>query len=182
MAPSRTWLLALHLAAGLAVLGCQGLARPASPAAGPEESRVSLEGSDVRSVLEYYRRLDALSESDLQREFSRAQQEASGRRPVDQIRLAVLLGLPRAPFKDYDRSLALLTDAAGSAAQDAVLKDFLLWFSSLVQELKRQGEQYQKLDLKFKEEKKQRELLQQKLDELATIEKQLLERDRPKNP
>jgi hypothetical protein len=36
--------------------------------------------------------------------------------------------------------------------------------------------------LKYREERKQRELLQQKLDELTTIEKSLQDRGKPKAP
>jgi hypothetical protein len=97
--------------------------------------------------------------------------------------LALLLSLPRAPFKDYDRSLSLINEYLNDpASQDSKLKDFLFILSSFVQELKNQDERYQKLDQKLKEEKKQRDVLEQKLEELKTIEKNLLERDKKSTP
>jgi len=108
---------------------------------------------------------------------------ADHRSPADRIRLAMLLGLPRAPFKNYDRSLTLFDEVLRDPfGRNADAKAFLAAFSAMVLELKRQSEQYQTLDTKLKEERKQRELLQQKLDELTTIEQKLLEQGSKKSP
>lgn len=167
--------------------GCAGFEfashrSPTAPVVGGKPA--ALEGSEVASLLKYAQSLDSLNEEELQQEFSRAQQVATERhQPGDRMRLALLLGFPRAPFKDYDRSLALLDEAsADPAAQDAVSKAFVSLVASAVREFKRQGEQYQKLDARYKEEKKQRDLLQQKLDELTTIEQKLLEQGSKKSP
>ncbi|MBI3621799.1 MAG: hypothetical protein HY208_06380 [Nitrospirae bacterium] len=185
MQARRVWWIAVY-GACLMVLGCSALdaLRRPSPAGVQREAPAAPNGSDMQSVLEYYRGLEALSEEGLQQEFARAQQAMSERhQSADRIRLAVLFGLPRATFRNYDRAVELLNDEAGDpAGRDAASKDFLLFLSAVMQELKKQSEQYQKLDLKFKEERKQRELLQQKLEELTTIEKNLLEQGASKKP
>ncbi|HUJ78976.1 MAG TPA: hypothetical protein VLY45_01525 [Nitrospiria bacterium] len=139
---------------------------------------------EVASLLEYARGLEVLNEAALQEEFTRAQQAVTERhQPGDRIRLALLLGDPRAPFKDYDRSLALLDEVvADQTGQDDASRALAGFLSSMVREFKKQGDQYLKLDAKYKEEKKQRELLQQKLDELTTIEQKLLEQGTKKSP
>jgi hypothetical protein len=168
------------------MLGCSApdFARGPVPVDTQRAAPATVEGSDTTSLLEYYLSLEALGEEELQQEFARAQQVASERhQPADRVRLAMLLGLTRAPFRNYDRSLALLDEAINDpAGRDPAAKTFLAFLSSQVREFKRQGEQYQKLDVKLKEEKKQKELLQQKLDELTTIEQKLLEQGSKKGP
>jgi len=170
----------------LAVAGCAGLDfghRPSS--ADPQRTaRAVTEGMDVHDLADYYLSLEALDQEELQREFARVQAAAADHRsPADRIRLAMLLGLPRAPFKNYDRSLTLFDEVLRDPfGRNADAKAFLAAFSAMVLELKRQSEQYQTLDTKLKEERKQRELLQQKLDELTTIEQKLLEQGSKKSP
>jgi hypothetical protein len=188
---STVWYLSLHTVC-LIMLGCTLLPAtttapaPAVMAAGEpgQDKRLQLDRADLRAILAYYRRVKGMDEKSLQQELAEARQELAVRaRPVDQIRLAILLSLPSAPFQDYDRALGLLDDAAGASnADDQTVSDLLYALSSMLAELKGQWELYQKLDLKFREERKQRELLQQKLDELTTIEKNLLERGPQQTP
>jgi hypothetical protein len=170
----------------LAVAGCAGLDfghRPSS-AAPQRTAHAITEGADVHDMVDYYLSLEALDQEGLQREFTRVQAAAADHPgPVDRIHLAMLLGLPRAPFKNYDRSLTLFDEILrDSFGRNADAKGFLSAYSAMVLELKRQGEQNQNLDAKLKEERKQRELLQQKLDELTTLEQKLLEQGSQKSP
>jgi hypothetical protein len=88
----------------------------------------------------------------------------------------LLLSLPKAPFKDYDRSLALLQDEMDDPdGRDPALRDFLFSLSSWIGEMK-------SLDQKLRDERKQREALQQKLEGLKAIEKNLLEQEKKKQP
>lgn len=182
----RWWRRIAVCGVSLAVIGCAGVDfghRPSSD--DPQRTApVVTEGEDVRDLADYYLGLEALDQEGLQREFARAQAAVADRRqPGDRIRLAMLLGLPRAPFKNYEQSLALFGEAVrDSAGRDDAVKALLSAFSAMVLELKRHSDQYQKLDAKFKEERKQRELLQQKLDELTTIEQKLLDQGSRKNP
>jgi hypothetical protein len=170
----------------LVSFGCGSLKKVglASPAGVQKQENLELKDADFQSIAEYYRRLYSLSEEDLSREHSQAQQRLSeNNQPIDRIRLALLLSLPHAAFKDYSRSLTLLNDYSNDPAnQSSTLKDFLFFLSSFIQELKNQDERYQKLDQKLKEEKKLREALEQKLEELKTIEKNILERDKKGSP
>jgi len=179
--------LAVYSACLISAAGCAGFdftsfRAHSAPVDGKQPA--AQERSDVAALLQYARSLDTLNDQELQEEFSRAQQaETERHQPADRIRLALLLGDPRAPFKDYDRSLALLDAAsADPAGQDDASRALVSLLSSMVREFKRQGEQYQKLDAKYKDEKKQRELLQQKLDELTTLEQKLLEQGTKKSP
>jgi DNA repair ATPase RecN len=185
MNPVIIWFIAFQIVCLLS-FGCGNLKvmHQASPAEIQREESLVLKDSDIKSVLEYYRHLYSLNEEELNREYSQAQQTLSeSNQLIDRIRLALLLSMPRAPFKEYDRSLTLVKDYLNDPSQqDSRLKDFLSILSSFIQELKSQDERYQKLDQKLKEEKKQREALEQKLEELKTIEKNLLERDKKNKP
>jgi hypothetical protein len=186
MHPGRLWRIAV-CGACVAAAGCAGLdvARRPPPAGLQRDAPAVDDGADLHALSGYYLRLEALDQEGLQREFARAQDAVAERRqPADLIRLAILLGLPRAPFKNYDRSLTLLGEAVHDPAglDVAAAEPFLAAFSAMVRELNRQSDQYQKLDAKMKEERKQRELLQQKLEELTTIEQKLLEQGSKKNP
>ncbi len=185
MSPVIIWFIVFQIVC-LMSFGCGSLKMmsQASPAGSQKEESLVLKDSDIKSVLEYYRHLYSLSEEELNREYSQAQQTLSeSNKPIDRVRLVLLLSLPRASFKDYDRSLSLVNDYLNDpASQDSKLKDFLFILSSFIQELKNQDERYQKLDQKLKEEKKQKDVLEQKLEELKTIEKNLLERDKKNRP
>jgi len=165
--------------------GCQSLGNTnqALPAGIQKKESLVLKDSDLKSVLEYDRHLLSLSEEELNREYAHNQQTFSeSDNSVDRLQLILLLSLPSATFKDYDRSLTLLNDYLNnSIGQDSTLNDFLFLLSFFIQELKNQDERYQKLDQMLGEEKKQRELLQQKLEELTTIEKNLQERNNNKD-
>jgi hypothetical protein len=170
----------------LVVAGCAGLdfgRRSASDDRGQSAPAVA-EGADAHDLAVYYLSLEALDQEGLQREFVSVQAAVEEHHsPADRIRLAMLLGLPRAPFKNYDRSLTLFGEALRDpSGRNADAKSFLAAFSAMVLELKKQSEQNQSLEAKLKEERKQRDLLQQKLDELTTIEQKLLEQGSQKGP
>jgi hypothetical protein len=169
-----------------AVAGCAGLEFGHRPSSDDQERAAPAvtEGVNVHDLAVYYLNLEALDQDGLQREFVRVQADVEAHHsPADRIRLAMLLGLPRAPFKNYDRSLSLFGEALREPfGRNADAKSFLAAFSAMVLELKKQSEQNQSLESKLKEERKQRDLLQQKLDELTTIEKKLLEQGSQKSP
>lgn len=186
--PALIWFIVLP-SVSLAFVGCRGMDNirrqlfPATKATGTE-SGVVMQESGAAVVLEYYQYLLSLSEEDLLQEFSDAQETISEHpQHADPIRLAILLSLPYAPFKDYARSLTLVTDAIHRwDGYSSEITNFLIFFSSLLHELKTQEEQYQALGLAVKKEKEQRKeetvqrkLLERKLEELAAIEKNLLE-------
>jgi hypothetical protein len=185
MSPAVIWLILFQIVC-LILFGCSSFKKisQAPPAGSQVEGSLILKDSDTESILEYYRHLHSLSEEELNREYTQAQQTLSEKkRSIDRIRLVLLLSLPHASFKDYDRSLTFLKDDLNDAGgQDSALKDFLFFLSAFIQELKNQDERYQKLEQKLKEEKKQREVLEQKLEELKAIEKNLLERDKKNSP
>jgi hypothetical protein len=140
--------------------------------------------SHVVSVIYYYRYLHSLSEGELEREHAHAKQDLSEKhQPISRLRMGLILGIPQAPFKDYHQSQKFLEDyILDPAVQDPTLKEFLLIVSSYAQELENQQNRRQHLEKDWKDEKKERELLQEKLEELKTIEKSLLERENKTRP
>ena len=163
--------------------GVQGLFL-SPPMASAESDQLESATTGQESVPSYYLRVRGLDETALQEELSRLERVVSAQqRADDRIRLVILLSLPTASFKDYDRSLALLGGLLENpAGLDAASTEEVLLLADIIGELKRRDERIQKLDLRLKAEKKQRKVLQQKLDELTTIERSLLERERQESP
>jgi predicted RNase H-like nuclease (RuvC/YqgF family) len=61
-------------------------------------------------------------------------------------------------------------------SQDQFFKEFSLFLSAMILKFKEQDQRARNLDVKLKEEQKQSEVLQKKLEELKTIEKTIMER------
>lgn len=127
--------------------------------------------------------------------------------PIHRLRLAMLLSLPQhSETKDYDQALELLTNYLNDTAPlEPMLRDFSLFLSASILHFKNQEERYRDLDktLRIQEEayrnldkmlKKQEEQyrslarklkieetrsgkLQKMIEELKTIEKNIMKRD-----
>jgi hypothetical protein len=145
----------------------------ASPA---EKAVVALkQPSTTQSIFDYFAYINTLSEEELSAEYAQAKDAFSqNNQPLNRLRLALLLGLPQAGFKDYDRSLDLLAEYLDDPnSQDQFFKEFSLFLSAMILKFKEQDQRARNLDVKLKEES---EVLQKKLEELKTIEKTIMER------
>lgn len=178
----RTW-FAFFLTFGLPVLlgGC---------ALVPEQisERIS-ERSQVEDLLAYYHRL-SLATLDVQRKEHMDAIAANERAPDDgtRIRLALTLVLPGVPWRD-DARVTQLLGAVDTTARDkpSPRHDFVVLIEKMVQ-LRREEqkkcdqkvealrEERRKLEQRLevaREEAKKAEVLQQKLDELRDIDRDL---------
>lgn len=127
--------------------------------------------------------------------------------PIHRLRLAMLLSLPQhSESQDYDHALELLTNYLNDTATiDPMLRDFSLFLSAFIRHLKEQEEgnrhldktlkkqehrnrhldeilkkqeaQYQELAQKLKLEETRSGKLQKMIEELKTIEKNIMKRD-----
>lgn len=159
-------LAALHIA------GC-ALLRGAEPAPGPSpEATVesaaprpesTREGDEIAALLAYYQELMAMPADELRREYQTVSQSATREKSeLGRLRLALLMCVPGAAWRDDTKLLALLDGVIGRAAAESPRRQF----ASLLQ----------KLAAERLREQRRGDDLQQKLDALVNIERSLRER------
>lgn len=157
------------LASCTLLAGCSGMQReeaaqteaPVVPAAPP--SPPQRRASDAELLLSYFGQLRKLSGPDLAREHDAARQAYGGARSdYNRVRLAMVVSLANTPFHDEPRALDLLEPVAKGA--DSQL-------SGLAGLLVCQIEERRRLDASAQG-------LQQKLDALKSLERNMIERKR----
>lgn len=138
--------------------------------------------SEVATLLAYSQRIRSLPHDGLAAEYALANQALAKQRSDSlRLRLALLLTLPNAPFRDDSRGAALAEEVFNNKNGDnAELKALAQYIVTVANEQKRQEERYQLLAQKLKEEEKRAEALQQKVDALKSIEKDLINREKTK--
>jgi hypothetical protein len=150
--------------------------------------------SDLEMLIQYYAGLRRLTPAALAKEQDNLRQQL-GTAPTahNRMQMALVLSMPNNPNRDYGRALSVLDPIAKEAGNTPsngsglphfalILQGMILDNRRLEAENKRLDETLQNTNLKLKDEQRQSELLQQKLDQLKSIEKGLLERNLPKPP
>lgn len=135
---------------------------------------------DAIGLIAYQQRIRGLSGDELAVEYAAASQ-AMVRQKSDaaRLRLAMLLSLPGATFRDDERAAALADEVANrrTAATADGLRPLAALIAVHIGEQRRQEDRNQKLAQKLQEEEKRADALQQKLDGLKAIEKSMLNRE-----
>lgn len=134
---------------------------------------------DAAQLLAYAQRLRTLSSDDLQRERDAAARGLVQKKTAaDRLRMALLLTGPDPRFRDDARAAALLQEVVkGKGGGSPALKNLAALLLQVAEERLRQEERCQTLADKAKEEQKRADALQQKLDALKAIEKNIINRD-----
>jgi len=174
-------LIALY-AVGLS--GCAYPEQRATPTSGVWDNLSgSLRGADSAEVLAYFQHIKALSANALVTENTAAAQALSKHRSdSNRLKLALLLLLPNTAFKDEARAAALADEVLSNKTADTPqLKHLALLVATFANEQKRQEERFQQLAQKQKDDEKRADALQQKLDALKSIEKDLIKREDTKS-
>jgi len=171
MRRARAW---AAIAAIVLLAGCAS--RPA-----PTDDAVQ-----VIAMLGNFERLAALKPDEQRREFNAAQ-AAYDTTPNDATRLSLALALllPRAPWRDETRAIALLgAIEPGSSDTNSSRRDLAQFISRLLlehdreerEEQKVQRDEQRKLDQalrQLREEKRRSEEMQQKIESLRTIDRDM---------
>lgn len=119
--------------------------------------------SDVDQLLDYFQRVRRLSGTELGREQEGARRAFSrSGSDFDRVRLAMALSLPNAAAQDETRALELLEPVLKNRASNLNALAYLM--SAYVQEQRRLGANAQ--------------AMQRKLDQLRSMERSLIERER----
>lgn len=172
----RFWVLALKVLRGVAAVAALGGCalfpsaepEPAAPAASsaaastptPGTNHVK-ENAEVSALLAYYQQLLDLSAEELRREYlDTSKAFARDRSELSRLRLALLMSVPGAAWRDDAKLLALLEGAASiKSPPDSPRRQFVVLLHKLATEHQR--------------EQKRADELQQKLDSMLAIERDL---------
>jgi hypothetical protein len=164
----------------LLLVGCAG---PGGPGASGADTAARFSGFcrcvDAADLLVYHQRIRAMSAEELGVEQAAATQAlAKQKSDSARLRLAMLLSLPGSAFRDDGRAVALAEEVANRKNPDSSsLRPLASLIAANASEQRRQEDRNQKLAQRLQEEEKRAETLQQKLDGLKAIEKNLLNRE-----
>jgi hypothetical protein len=137
---------------------------PPSDPAPPEVAPARPPVVELERLLDYFRALRRLSAAELAREYENARSTfLRTRSDYDRVRLALLMSLPNTPFNDEARVLELLEPMLRSPG--SMLQGLAALVHVMVQEQRRLEQNMGKL--------------QEKLDALKSLERRLLEREKP---
>ncbi len=166
---------------------------PWSQAASLWRSAAEIEGEEVLALLAYYHRMAAAASEEQRKEFNAVSQAfARDKSENARLRLALLMSLPHASFRDEARLASLLDNATSrNGAPDSARRHLVTLLSRLTAERQRQGsllrDEQKKLEAQVKDEQRRTEEqekraddlqkrsdeLQEKLDKLLAIEREL---------
>ncbi|MFL6624142.1 MAG: hypothetical protein ACJ8J7_09265 [Sulfurifustaceae bacterium] len=149
-------------------------AEPPLRAADPEREAAVTQASNVERLVVYADRLRWIAPPMLDTERASAE-IALGHAPtaVNKVKLALVLMLRRAPFRDDTRARELLSQAAKDPGPDGQpMRSLATW---LLQELDDRWAGERQLE----EERRQRALLQRKVDQLKALEEEMDRRSAP---
>lgn len=163
--PSCRW---IAIAITLPLAAC-ALLPPEGGDAPPAQEAVRVDETAMLPLLGYYQLLQKMSSQELTRE--RQTLVAVPQTPAAQVRLAMLLGLPRATI-DLPRAQALLESVLRSGEPAAAsLHPLAQALASNYQERQKLDLQNDRLAQKLKESQRRNEDLKEKIEALARIER-----------
>lgn len=128
----------------------------------------------------YYDHLRKQPATELAKEYDKARQDfAKTRSELNRVKVALLLSLPNAPFHDTLAALNLLNELP-KETKDAPsgLRSFANFLGVLLAEQQRAINSADDLSQKLKDEQKRARALQEKVDAIKNMEKNLIRRDK----
>lgn len=155
-----------------AVAACLGLAACAGTP--PSALSAADDNRETAVLLEQYEQWATAPADEQRREFNAAQ-AAFERNPgdVSRLRLALLLSLPRVPWRDDGRIVALLSELPANGAPSLARNVARLLVRLAGERLRLQKDEQRRHDAALREEHQKVEELQRKLDALRTIDQEI---------
>jgi hypothetical protein len=148
-----------------------------SPPPQPVEAKVSeelLAANDIATLLGYTESVRRLTPAELQREYTRVETGyAKKADSAGRVKLAILLSLQHAPFRNEARARGLLLQAIGDSGYNSSPYRQLATLLLIGLDERREWERA------LEEERRQRQALGKKLDQLKAIEEEIDRRRAP---
>ena len=152
----------------LSLTACTGLSAHSGDTGTPPASPVSgLLDSDVDAMLRYHQRIKKMNPVELNKEYEQVNQAFTQKKSdLNRVQLSLLLSLPNASFRDDAMALNLLKEWLKEAKPPySGLRAFGFFLTTLLEDMR--------------EKDKRADALQKKLDALKSMEKNLMQREKP---
>jgi len=135
---------------------------------------------DMTWVLQYYRLINTVPIKMLSEEYERTKNDFSAEKTARyQWQLAMLLSIPSAPFYDPERATALFKQLTNSdSAQDSITSDAAFLLYSVIYALNQSSKKSAMLEEQLAETQAANKKLEDQLDALKAIEKNLNQRNK----
>ncbi len=136
--------------------------------------------SQLEVLMQYYDNIRKMPVTELVKEHDRAKQNLIlSRSSSARAELALLLILPNTSFRDTSAALNLLNEWPKDAQLSTSMRSFKHLLSVLLAEHQRINSSLNELSQKLKEEQKYSEILKSQIDNIKSMEKNLILRDKP---
>lgn len=132
----------------------------------------------MEDLMQYYDALRKQPPADLARVYDKVKQNfVQNKSDANRARLILLLILPSTPFRDTTSALYLLNEWPRDAKPATGLQSFRNLLAALLTEQQRLSNNVDELSLKLKEEQKRTETLQNQIEAIKSMEKNLILRE-----
>jgi hypothetical protein len=137
-----------------------------------------IETGQMEDLMQYYDALRKQPPAELARVYDKVKQNfVQNKSDANRARLILLLILPNTPFRDTTSALYLLNEWPRDAKPTTGLQSFRSLLATLLTEQQRLGNSVDELSLKLKEEQKRTETLQNQIEAIKSMEKNLILRE-----
>lgn len=136
--------------------------------------------SQLEVLMQYFEYIRKMSVTELIKEHDKAKQNLIlARSDSARAELALLLILPNSSFRDTGAALNLLNEWPKDAKLSTSMRSFKYLLSALLAEQQRINSSVNELSQKLKEEQKHSEVLKNQIDDIKSMERNLILRDKP---
>lgn len=136
--------------------------------------------SQLDVLMQYFESIRKMSVTELIKEHDKAKQNLIlTKSDSARSELGLLLILPNTPFRDTGAALNLLNELPKETKLSTSMRSFKHLLSILLTEQQRINSSANELSQKLKEEQKSSEILKNQIDNIKSMEKNLILRDKP---
>jgi hypothetical protein len=156
------------------VAACSTITENQQPAAGPVPSDLMVTGQ-MEDMMLYYDSLRRQPPAELTRVYDKVKQNfVQNKSDANRARLVLILILPNTSFRDTGSALYLLNDWPREGRPATGLQSFRSLLTVLLAEQQRLTHSADELSQKLKEEQKRVEMLQNQIEAIKSMEKNLI--------
>jgi len=175
----NSWFLLTMILATLNACSTIPANQPSPIVISPPQS-LAITPSQLEVLMQYYEHIRKLPATELIKEHDKAKQNLIlARSDTTRAELALLLTLPNTSFRDTGAALNLLNEFSKDAKLSASMRSFKQLLTVLLTEQQRINNSVNELSQKLKEEQKHSEVLKNQIDDIKSMERNLILRDKP---
>lgn len=176
--PKKSWVLPIMILFTLNACSTMPASQPPIVMLPPQP--LAIVPSQLEVLMQYYEYIRKMPATELVKEHEKAKQNLIlAKSDTTRAELALLLILPNTSFRDTGAALNLLNEFPKDAKLSTGMRSFKHLLSALLAEQQRINGSVNELSQKLKEEQKHSEVLKNQIDDIKSMEKNLILRDKP---